>query len=122
MSGTKRGTLVPKKGTSVHRRRSERRYAAAIARALRSEFLGTHHAVKTLMRWTGAGDRAAKHWLAGTRGPTGMHLIAIMGHSGPVLEAVMREAGLDQALGRAKLLAIEAQAEAVLRAIRELNS
>jgi hypothetical protein len=60
---------------------------------LRHELGDTHQAVKTVMRWTGAGERTAKNWLAGTRGPTGEYLLSLVGHSNAVLEAFLRLAG-----------------------------
>ena len=35
-------------------------------------------ATKTLMRWTGAGERTAKAWLAGISGLSGGHLISLL--------------------------------------------
>lgn len=64
-------------------------YAAAIARALRSELGGTHQATKTLMRWTNANERTVKNWLAGTNGPRGDHLAALASHSDAVLMAFL---------------------------------
>jgi hypothetical protein len=64
-------------------------YAGAIATALRAELGGTHQAIKTVMRWTGACERTAKNWLSGTRGPAGEHLIALLRNSDTVLEAVL---------------------------------
>ena len=46
----------------------ERCYAAAVAAALRNELGGTRAAAKTIMRWTGAGERAVKAWLGGISG------------------------------------------------------
>ena len=53
-------------------------YIAAVAAVLRSELGGTRAAAKTLMRWTGAGERTVKAWLGGVSGPSGEHLIALM--------------------------------------------
>lgn len=49
-------------------------FNGAIAAALRIELGSTHQAVKTLMHWTGASERAVKTWLAGSHGPGGEHL------------------------------------------------
>ena len=68
-------------------------YARAIAGALRSELGETHQAIKSVMRWTGAGERTAKNWLGGTCGPSGEHLISLIRHSDAVLEAVLRFCG-----------------------------
>ena len=72
--------MLPKKGKGFPKRDGKGggglSYAEAIAIALRQELDGTHQAVKTVMRWTGAGERTAKNWLAGARGPTGEHLVS----------------------------------------------
>lgn len=64
-------------------------YAAVLANALRLELGTSHRAVKTLRQWTDASERTAKHWLAGTHGPSGHHLIALVRHSDTVLQAVL---------------------------------
>lgn len=68
-------------------------YPAAIASALTGELGDTHRAVKTVMRWTGASERTVKNWFAGTSGPSGEHLIAVVRHSDAAFEAVMLLAG-----------------------------
>jgi hypothetical protein len=89
--------MLPKKGKGFPKRDGkgggELSYAGAIAIALRGELGDTHQAVKTVMRWTGAGERTAKNWLAGTRGPTGEHLLSLVRNSNAVLEAFLRLAG-----------------------------
>ena len=86
----KKGTLVPKA-----RSRSDGRYAAAISSALKQELGRSSQATKTVMRWTGASDRAAKYWLSGTRGPDGWHLIQLARNSDAVLQSVLRMADRD---------------------------
>ena len=83
--GAKMGTVVPKKGTTVHLEADQARYRKAIAAALRAELGQTHQAVKTAMRWTGASERTVKYWLSGERGPSGDHLIVLAQHSDTVL-------------------------------------
>ena len=73
----------------------ERDYAIAISTALRSELTGGHRAAKTVMRWTNASERSAKNWLAGTRGPSGWHLILLARQSDAVALAVLKLAGRD---------------------------
>lgn len=93
----KKGTLVPKKGTVVHqpnhRHDSDVDYAIAIAAALRRELGTTHQAVKSAMRWTGASERTVKYWFAGSRGPSGHHLIALAGCSDAIFELLLQRAG-----------------------------
>lgn len=85
----KAGTFVPKKGTNVHLEADATDYRTAIAAALREELGLTHRAVKTAMRWTGASERAVKYWIAGERGPSGEHLIALARHSDTVFHMVL---------------------------------
>lgn len=65
------------------------RYAVGIAKALRNELGSTHQATKTLMRWTNANERTVKNWLAGTSGPRGEHLVALVRHSDAALVAFL---------------------------------
>src|SRR4051794_35442187 len=89
--------MLPKTGKRFPsrdgRRGSGLTYARAIAGALRGELGDTHQAIKSVMRWTGAGERTAKNWLGGTRGPTGEHLLSLVHHSDAVLNAVLRLSG-----------------------------
>jgi NADP-dependent 3-hydroxy acid dehydrogenase YdfG len=45
------------------------------------------------MRWTGASERTAKHWLSGLHGPSGAHLIVLARHSDHVMQTIIRLAG-----------------------------
>ncbi|MET4274284.1 MULTISPECIES: hypothetical protein [unclassified Bradyrhizobium] len=65
-------------------------YAAVIADILKAELGNSHHAHKTLMRWTGANERTAKNWLSGSNGPSGEHLLQLMRNSDRVFEFVLR--------------------------------
>ncbi len=85
----KMGTVVPKKCTVVHLDASRSDYREVIAAALVEDLGLTHRAVKTAMRWTGASERTVKYWLAGERGPSGGHLIALARHSDAVLTAIL---------------------------------
>lgn len=78
-------------------------YPRAITAALRGELGDTHHAIKIAMRWTGAGERSAKNWLSGTRGPTGEHLLSLIRHSDEVLNAVLRLSGREAVLPQMSL-------------------
>lgn len=93
----KKGTIVPKKGTIVHPATRmggpDTGYADAIAAALRQELGTTHQAVKTAMRWTGASNRTVRYWFAGSRGPSGEHLIALAHHSEVILGVFLQRAG-----------------------------
>src|SRR5262249_12937092 len=85
-----RGILVP--------------YPVAIAHALQNQLGTTHQAVKMIMRWTGAGERTVKNWLAGASGPSGQHLVDLIRHSDKVLEALLFLAGRQQIAAAKKLI------------------
>jgi len=90
------GNELPKKGNSLPLPDADlvgMSYEAAIAAAVRQELGGSHQAIKTLMRRTGASARTAKNWLSGSAGPTGAHLIELMRTSDLVYEVVLELAG-----------------------------
>lgn len=89
----KMGTIVPKMGTLVHLVDESIDYRSAMAIALKEELGATNRAIKTAMRWTGASQRTVKYWLAGERGPSGDHLIALARHSDAVLLVLLTLAG-----------------------------
>ena len=97
----KMGNGFPKMGNSLPLSSlgpRETSYEAVVAAAIRRELGGSHRAIKTLIRRTGASPRTAKNWLAGATGPTGAHLVNLMRSSDSVFEAVLRMAGREQAL------------------------
>ena len=73
-------------------------FTAVIAEALREGFGGTARSVKTVMAYTGAGERTAKNWFEGKNGPNGENLVELMRHSDEVLEALLMMAGRDDIL------------------------
>jgi hypothetical protein len=80
------------------------RYSLAVAYALKSELGSTHQAVKIIMRWTGAGERTVKNWLAGISGPSGQHLVDLIRHSDDVLEVLLNLAGRQHIVAAQKLV------------------
>src|SRR6202044_1253876 len=96
--GSKVGNGFPQRGNELpfsEQGASHTSYERAIAAALRRELGGRRYAAKTLMRWTGASARTVKHWLAGSTGPSGAHLIELMRFSDIVFDAVVRMAARD---------------------------
>ncbi len=88
--------MLLKKGKKLHRARfanggngGNAGFGHIVAKALNAELGTTHQGVKTVMRWTGASERAVKHWFAGTHGPNGEYLIALMQHSDLVLTELL---------------------------------
>jgi|SRR5579883_1184774 hypothetical protein len=110
------GKTLPKMGKELpmNRRRSSMDYASAVAEALKVELGGSNRAIKTVMRWTGASERTAKGWLAGTNGPSGEHLVALLGNSDTLLERILKLAGRGSLIEAARLQVLRnTMAEAV---------
>ncbi len=73
-------------------------FAAVIAETLRGTFGGTRVSVKTVMAYTGAGERTVKNWFAGNNAPNGENLVELVRHSDEVLEALLLMAGREDIL------------------------
>jgi hypothetical protein len=97
-------------------------YAGAIGTALRDELGDSHRAAKTLMRWTGASERTVKNWLAGTYGPSGNHLVAVIRHSDAAFAAVMLMSGRERVLAAKKLIGARDTLVAMLEIIADLTA
>ena len=93
----KRGITFPS-GTNLDT------YNAAIAFALKSQLGLTHQAVKTVMKWTGAGERTVKNWFAGLSGPSGTHLVRLIQNSDETLAALLILAGRSEVLAAARII------------------
>jgi hypothetical protein len=52
--------------------------------ALRTQLGGSRQATKTVMAWAGVCDRAARTWIHGGGGMSGLHLVQLARHSDPV--------------------------------------
>ena len=98
--------MFPKNGNKLHPQRRPNEVALnfnrTIAAALQWELGSTHCATKTAMRWTGASERTAKHWLSGIHGPSGVHRVQLLPHSDEVLKAVLILTDRPDALSGAK--------------------
>ena len=73
-------------------------FAAVIAETLRERLGGTRMSVKTVMSYTGAGERTVKNWFEGKNGPNGENLVGLVRHSDEVLEALLLMAGRENIL------------------------
>ncbi len=98
--------MLPKKGIVIPSADELGPYSRAMAYALKCEVGSTHQAVKTIMAWTGAGERTVKNWLAGISGPSGQHLVDLVRHSDYVLEVLLVLAGRQQIAGAQKLVSV----------------
>jgi hypothetical protein len=87
------GRVLPVPGKD---RTSNRSFVDELAAVLRTELGGTRVATKTVMRWTGAGERTVKTWFGGVSGPNGEHLIRLIRHSDAVFTLVINRSGRTQ--------------------------
>jgi hypothetical protein len=114
--------MFPKKGNFFpggnDRENGSATYAAMIAQALRRELGISHRATKTVMHWTGASERTAKHWLAGHHGPGGGYLIVLMRESEAVYEAILTAAGRRDAVIAARMLAAHGKVAEVMALVQ----
>jgi len=121
MSVQAMGKAVPKKGKQLPLSYPDlsAAYAQAVAKVLATELKGTHRAIKTIAKWTGASERTAKNWLAGRRGPSGPHLIALLSKSDVLLEQILLLAGRGPVL---ELRRLETLKEALRGAIGAIEA
>lgn len=112
MSVSVKGKTFPKSGKELpfemNRRQRARKYARAIADVLQEE-LRRGASIKTIMNWTGASERTVKVWLAGSSGPSGEYLIALLGSSEAVFECVLAMAGRRPIVNRNSLENLKAR-------------
>src|SRR5262245_43048086 len=98
--------MLPKKGIVFPNGENLGPYRVAIASALRNQLGTTHKAIKIIMRWTGAGERTVKNWLAGVSGPSGQHLVNLIRHSDEALEVLLILADRQQIVAARKLVEV----------------
>ena len=97
------GTTIPPK-----------RFADAIATALRREYGGTHAAIKTVVALTGANERAVKNWFDAKNGPSGEFVIALCAHSDAVLETFLLMSGRREHVKAKKIVEATAKLREIL--------
>ena len=73
-------------------------FVTEISDALHSAFGGSGKSIKTVMRYTGAGERTVKNWFEAKNGPSGENLIKLVHHSDEILEKLLLLAGRDDIL------------------------
>lgn len=96
--------MLPKKGIVFPNGENLGPYPKAIAYALKYELGSAHQAVKIIRRWTGAGERTVKNWMAGLSGPSGQHLVELIRHSDDVLAVLLILAGRQQVVTAQRLV------------------
>lgn len=114
--------MFPKKGKvflNPPKRISPDDFAKAISIALREDLGSSHVAAKTVMRWTGASERTAKNWLAGTCGPSGCHLVLLARESDVVMATLLVLAGRELNVSALSLISLKAGLMYAVNAIDE---
>ena len=91
-----------------------KRFADAIATALRREYGGTHAAIKTVVALTGANERAVKNWFDAKNGPSGEFVIALCAHSDEVLETLLLMSGRKEHVKAKKIVEATAKLREIL--------
>ncbi len=96
-------------------------FTTVIAETLRHEFGGTARSVKTVMGYTGAGERTVKNWFEGKNGPNGENLVELMRHSDEVLEVMLMMAGREDVLAGKVLVDVRDKLVEMLEFIDQLR-
>ena len=112
--------MLPKKGIVFPNGKNLGPYALAVAYALKSQLGTSHRAVKIIMRWTGAGERTVKNWLAGVSGPNGQHLVDLIRNSDEVLDVLLLLAGRQQVAAAKKLVDVRNKLAETIQQVDEL--
>ncbi len=97
-------------------------FAAVIAQTLRGTFGGTRMSVKTVMAYTGAGERTVKNWFESKNGPSGANLVELVRHSDEVLEALLSMAGREDILAGKLLIDARDKLVEMLEIIHQLQA
>ena len=96
-------------------------FSAVIAETLRDAYGGSRMAIKTVMAYTGAGDRAVRNWFEAKNGPNGENLIELVRHSDEVLEAFLKMSGREEILTAKKLVDARNTLVEMLKTIDQLQ-
>jgi hypothetical protein len=120
MSQPPKGEELPKTGKELPsagtRRERANDFARAVAEALKQE-LARGTPIKTIMSWTGAGERTVKGWLRGSNGPSGEHLECLLRSSEAVYTKVMLRTGRHLPVTRQSLAVLKMQLNSLSGAI-----
>ena len=119
MSVPPKGKMLPKTGEELpfSFELGRARYALLIAEALKQELRMSKLSIKTVMKWTGAGERTVKGWLAGRNGPRGHHLVLLLGHSDCVWQRISSLVGRSPMLTSASIDELKAALHLTLSAL-----
>ena len=120
MSQPPKGEELPKTGKELPsagtRRERADDFARSVAEALKQE-LARGTPIKTIMSWTGAGERTVKGWVRGSNGPNGEHLECLLRSSEAVYTKVMHRTGRHLPVNRQRLEVLKIQLDSLSGAI-----
>jgi hypothetical protein len=114
--------MFPKKGKEFPQETkgmSSRELATVIGNTLRDELGSKHMAAIIVARWTGANEKTAKNWLAGTRCPSGPHLISLARESEAVMATLLVLAKRELNVSALSLISLKAGLMYAVNAIDE---
>jgi len=116
--------MLPESGRKVPVSRSplsNAQFAEQVGIALRTQLGGSRQATKTVMAWTGVCDRAARTWIHGGGGMSGIHLILLARHSDPVWRLVLELSAREEAALGFEVHAVEVALAKAAGAIETLK-
>lgn len=116
--------MFPESGRKLPGRRSNltnRDLVEALGSALRAELGGSRRATKTVMGWTGVCDRAARHWIDGSGGVSGIHLLQLARQSDAVWRLVLELSLREEAILGFDIHAVEVALSRALGSIEMLK-
>lgn len=90
--------------------------------SLQSELGNSRRATKTVMRWTGVSDKAARSWINGLASPNGIHLFNIMKNSPVTTITLLEMAGYQEVSLTLELRQIEENLNLTLSKMKALFS
>ncbi len=116
--------MLPESGRKVPGLRdqlSPTRFSDQVGAALRAQLGGSRQATKTVMSWTGVCDRAARTWINGGGGMSGLHLIHLARHSDTVWRLVLELTAREEAMIGFEVHAVEVALARAMGAIEKLK-
>ena len=111
----KKGNEFPAEAKAI----SSPELAGVIGKTLREELGSKQMAAIIVARWTGANEKTAKNWLAGTRCPSGPHLISLARESEAVMATLLVLAKRELNVSALSLISLKAGLMYAVNAIDE---
>jgi hypothetical protein len=97
------------------------RFSAIVAEALQREFGATNAAVKIVVGFTHANERAVKNWFEAKNAPAGRHLISLVRHSDAMLETFLLLAGRKDLVTVKKFSDVREKVQEMLHLLADLH-